>query len=94
MAQTMWEWGAALEAVRTARGLSLEDVARLVGLGEHLTAADVAAVEAGRADWAAAVEVTTALDLGLRIGLTAAEELADAWTAGYVARERARRSRV
>jgi transcriptional regulator with XRE-family HTH domain len=88
----LYEWGTALGDERQARGLSLGELARIVGLGPRLTAADIAAAERGTAPVTVLLEISEALDLGVRIELVTADELREEWSTQT--RERLRRRRA
>lgn len=71
-AASLRAWGLALRAAVEARGLTLVDVARLVGLGEMFGPVDVAGVLRGSGSLEGCWEVTLALGLGLDVGATGA----------------------
>lgn len=91
MQHTLYEWGRVLGARRRLDGLSHGDVANLVGLGEHLTAADVEAAERGHGSYSMLGEISEALGVGVRVVPCSADELRDEWAAGVREREAARR---
>lgn len=78
-AWTLWEWGSLLADAREAAELTTADVARMVGLGERLTASDVERCERGDGDLGMLGEITEALGLGMVPVLTTADVLTAAW---------------
>jgi hypothetical protein len=93
-AHLRWEWGMQLAAHAVLLDLEPADVARLVGLGDRLTEDDVAQAFRGEATLEVLGEITEALDLGARITLVPAAELAHEWGDLEMAKERLRRSRA
>ena len=93
----LYGWGQELRAERLRRGLTEDDVARLVGLGEHLRARDVERLEWrpwSRQDVLGLMEITEALDLGVLVALGPAEDFRRAWELEAPDRDRRRREHL
>lgn len=88
----LWEWGYALGNARRAAGWSTADLARVVDLGERLTADTVARCEAGHGELDELLELSAALGLGVRPQLVPAEELRGEWAGGLAERQARRRA--